>query len=106
MKTTDCGPTCVQLHWRQPYELGQPTFSHYEVTHINEEGEGSTAQTKESTFNFSDLVPGKAYQFTVVAISKVGNVVGRSLQSEPLKFPGKTSALFIYRSSMIPFHRL
>ena len=89
LKIADCGPTCIQLHWQKPVKLGQPTLSHYEVTYINEEGRGSTARISDTTLTFDGLVPGKAYQFTVVAISKMGSVVARSLQSDPLNFPGK-----------------
>ena len=89
MKIADCGPICIRLHWQKPLKLGQPILSHYEVTYIDEEGRGSTARTSDTTLTFDELVPGMVYQFTVVAISKIGNVVARSLQSDPLKFPGK-----------------
>lgn len=93
MKIADCGPICIHLQWQTPLKLGQPTLSYYEVTYINKEGRGSTTESHDNAISFSELVPGKAYHFTVVAISKVGNVVGRSLQSDPVKFSGKL-ALF------------
>lgn len=101
LKVADCGPVCIHLQWQTPLKLGQPTLSYYAVTYVNEEGRGSTIQTYDNAIRFSELVPGTTYQFTVVAISKVGNVIGRSLPSDPLKFPGKLALLSTYKTDII-----
>ena len=101
LKVADCGPVCIHLQWQTPLKLGQPTLSYYAVTYVNEEGRESTIQTYKNAIRFSELVPGTTYQFTVLAASKVGNVIGRSLPSDPLKFPGKLALLSTYKTDMI-----
>lgn len=90
LSIADCGLTCIQLHWHQPDDLGTPTLSHFEVIYIREDGIGSSESVGSSinTFNFTEVVLGKVYQFSVVAVSVAGGVVGRSPQSDPIQFSG------------------
>lgn len=72
------------------------------MTYINEEGRGSTVQANDTALTFSDsLVPRNTYQFNVVAVSIIGNVVARSIQSDPLKFPGKMLVLLLCQGELI-----
>ena len=87
MSIADCGLTCIQLSW---YQTESPGLSRFEVTYIGEDGVGVTeaVDSSKTTFNFTELVPGREYHFSVVAVSIAGDVVGRSLQSNHIKFQG------------------
>ena len=66
--------------------------SRYEVKYTveDEEGGGSVESVDSSTnaFTFTDLIPGRAYQFSVTAVTVAGDVVARSKPSDPVRFPG------------------
>jgi hypothetical protein len=68
--------------------MKSPGVSHFEVTYIKENGTGATEAIGKNTFNFTKLIPGKAYHFSVVAVSIAGGVIGRSPLSNRIKFPG------------------
>ena len=87
MSIADCGLTCIQLSW---YQNKSPGLSRFEVTYIGEDGSGATeaVDSRKTTFNFTELVPGRAYHLSVVAVSVTGEVVGRSPQSNRIKFEG------------------
>ena len=70
------------------------TISRFEVKYTMEDREGGGAvepvESGKNTLDFTDLLPGKAYLFTVTAVSLVGDVVARSPSSDPIHFPGKS----------------
>ena len=87
MSIGDCGLFCIQLSW---YQIKSPGVSHFEVTYVREDGDGATVAVdgSKTALNFTELVPGKAYHFSVVAVSIAGDIVGRSQQSNHIKFSG------------------
>lgn len=87
LSITDCGLACIQLSW---YQNKSPGLSRFEITYTGEDGLGATEaiDSRKTTFNFTELVPGRAYYFSVVAVSVAGEVVGRSPQSNHIKFEG------------------
>lgn len=84
----DSGSKCVQLRWSTPIESGYPTFLYYEVTSVSSNGNGTIHQTAENVLNYTSLEQSASYQFSVVAVSINGNIVGRSPQSDPVRFSG------------------
>lgn len=70
--------------------MSLPGVSRFEITYVNEDGEGAMAAVdgSKTTHNFTELIPGKAYHFSVVAVSVADDVVARSPQSGPIIFSG------------------
>ena len=99
LSISGCGLTCIQLNWLHPDEVRQSTpLSRFEVKYTVEDKEGGGAvepvDSSTHAFNFTDLIPGKAYQFSVTAVSVAGAVVARSRPSNPIGFPGKNNVEF------------
>ena len=74
------GATWIQLTWESPLVVDFP-ISHYEIiaraTNIIIR---NMSTPNNSTFvNVTDLIPGTAYSFTVVAVIEVGEVVARGV---------------------------
>ena len=84
----DMKSNCIQLQWNAPTEGGSPIYSYYEVLFVSNRGDGAINQTSETFMNYTVLELDRPYEFTVVAVSKAGDVVGRSLQSDPILFTG------------------
>lgn len=88
LSLTDMTPQCYQLRWSAPSNIGQPSLSHYEVTSISSNGEGVVYQTIDNIYKFSNAESGVSYEFSVMAVSVEGGVVGRSSPSESLHLQG------------------
>lgn len=79
---------CIKLQWSAPTEKGYPIYSYYEVLLVSDRGDGAINQTLENFINYTSLDLDRSYEFTVVAVSKAGDVVGRSLPSDSILFTG------------------
>lgn len=78
----------IKLQWSAPNEKGRPIYSYYEVLLVSNRGDGAINQTSENFINYTSLDLDRSYEFTVVAVSKAGDVVGRSLPSDSILFTG------------------
>ena len=81
-------PNSIQLQWSAPIENGSPIYSYYEAIFVSDSGEGAINHTSENFFNYTSLKLNRSYEFTVMAVSKAGDVVGRSLPSSSIQFIG------------------
>lgn len=76
------GSTWVKLQW--DISLVFSNVSHYEITYIDSKGTGKTLFEEGMKINITSLAPGAAYTFMVVAVDKCGNVVARSMPTDPV----------------------
>lgn len=79
---------CIKLQWSAPTEKGYPIHSYYEILLVSDRGDGAINQTSENFLNYTSLDLNRSYEFTVVAVSKAGEVVGRSLPSDSILLTG------------------
>ena len=79
---------CTQLRWSAPTEDGFPVYSYYEVLFVSNRGDGGINQTSENFVNYTIIELNGSYAFSVVAVSKAGDVVGRSLRSDSILLTG------------------
>ena len=83
----------IKLQWSAPTESGFPVYSYYEVLLVSDMGDGAINQTSENFLNYTSLDLNGSYEFTAVAVSKVGDVVGRSLPSDSVIFTGSSEKI-------------
>lgn len=86
----DMGLRTIQLQWTAPRDEGQPKFSQYEIISVGSNGNGAVQRLSslENFFNYTIPRIGEFYEFSVVALSVAGGVVGRSVQSDPIQLSG------------------
>ena len=85
---TDMKQNSIKLQWSAPIENGYPTYSCYEAIVVDNSGEGAIIQTSENIHNYTTLELNRSYEFTVVALSVAGDVVGRSTLSNSTRLTG------------------
>lgn len=70
--------------------MNASSLSCFEIMYIQENGTGAVQSVHRSqlAFNFSELLLGKAYEFSVVAVSEAGHIVARSPPSTFVRFSG------------------
>ena len=75
------GATWIFLTWEAPDMTEYPTTS-YEIRRNDSQIESSplllTTGNNDTFFNVTDLLPGTTYELTVVAVSRVGDVIAKS----------------------------
>ena len=84
------GATWASISWTAPLTANSP-ISHYEVIAREMDGQGVATMTtpNAATFlNVTGLLPGTAYELTVVAVSEGGDVIARSPESSSLLLAG------------------
>ena len=77
------GATWASISWTAPLMADSP-ISHYEVIAREMDGQGVATMTTPNAatfFNVTGLLPGTAYELTVVAVSEGGDVIARSPES-------------------------
>ena len=78
------GANWVHISWTAPFVAHSP-ISYYEVivrTVDSSEIMSTETNTSVTNFNITGLLPGTAYELTVVAVSEGGNVTARSPESD------------------------
>ena len=96
----DVGATWVCISWTAPLVAGSP-ISRYEViarSLDNSQTAGMvTVSTKSSVtaFNATGLLPGTAYELSVVAVSQGGDVIAKSPESEPAQATTEVTGICI-----------
>ena len=73
--------------WSTPEHKGSP-LSHYEVSYTNGVDGGATLPTNDTHINHCKLTLDRPYRFEVVAVSVAGDVVARSIPSDPIHHTG------------------
>ena len=82
--TRNVGSTWIDLQWMPPLKFN----SQYEITCIDDKGIGSVTTHKDPASlraNITDLQPETTYEFVIVAVNRVGDVVVRSPPSDTLR---------------------
>lgn len=87
-QVAEYAPKWVNLTWSAPSDQGS-SLSHYEVTYVDDNGRGITDLAKTTNALTGGLSYGVTYRFQVVAVSVAGDVIGRSLPSDPRYFSSK-----------------
>ena len=80
---SNVGSTWVNLNWSMP--LVYSNITRYEITYADHYGNGKTITENRSRCHITDLTPESIYEFVVVAVSSVGDVVGKSQPSNPVQ---------------------
>ena len=88
LRVETVGATWVLISWESPLTVDFP-ISRYEVLARAAENPDviirNISTPNNSTFvNVTDLIPGTAYNFTVVAVIEAGEVVARGVESASL----------------------
>ena len=85
MKATSFG-----VSWAAPFEADSP-ISHYVINAVNLNSTGvmsmvvtANTTTNATSFNVTGLLPGTTYEMAVVAASQGGDIVAKSLASDPV----------------------
>lgn len=91
LSVSDSGLSWASLQWKNPQNLMVNTG--FEVTVFHNNGRDSKiVQISEglNSYNVTGLESNGSYDFTVVAFSRAGSVIGRSLPSNRAHFSGNT----------------
>ena len=82
--------TSFGVSWAAPFEADSP-ISHYVINAVNLNGTGvmsmvvtANTTTNATSFNVTGLLPGTTYEMAVVAASQGGDIVAKSLASDPV----------------------
>ena len=78
------GTTWALVSWTAP--SGDSMISRYEILAREVDGSGLvnvTTDNNSTLFNMTGLLPATTYNFSVVAVAEGGDVVVRSVESEP-----------------------
>ena len=76
-----------QVCWEAPVQSDSPV-SYYSIRACNHRNSTdkvvTNTLTNETSFNVTGLLPGTAYELTVVAVSQGGEVIAKSPPSDPV----------------------
>ena len=88
LSVENVGATWIQICWQSPFEVEFP-ISRYEIIARATDNPNTIIRNMSTpdntTFvNVTRLLPGTTYNFTVVAVIIVGELIARSVESMPL----------------------
>ena len=100
LSVKNVGATWIRICWESPFTVDFP-ISRYEVIARATNLIAIISTPNNNTFvNVTDLEPGTAYSFTVVAVIEAGEVVARGNESAPLEniMTGFTGKINVYNA--------
>ena len=99
--------TSFGISWTAPVEANSP-ISHYVVNALNLNSTGvmsmvvtANTTTNATSFNVTGLLPGTTYEMAVVAASRGGDVIAKSLASDPVVDSTDITGQFVNKTNHV-----